>query len=364
MKIPYQDLSQWNEPELAEIEVAIGRVLRSGRYILGEELSAFEKEFASFLGSRYALGVGSGTDALTLALLASGITAGDEVITSSLTAYPTITGIERAGAIPVVIDCNRETGLLDPVNISGAITDRSRAIVPVHLWGNSCEMDKIQKIAQHNGLIVIEDCAQAVGTEFQGYKAGYWSSCAAYSFYPTKNLGAVGDGGAISTNNAKIYQKVLQLRNYGQIERNRNMVPGLNSRLDEIQASILRIKLQYLSQKIARRKSVAARYRSGLPEKILPCVTPDCQSSNHIFPIFVEDREGLKEYLGSKSIDVLVHYPQAVHNQPGFQGRKCGNCENAEYLAFRELSLPINEFLSAEDQDLVINLIKGWIKQC
>ncbi len=364
MKIAYQDLSRWDKQELNEIEAAISRVLRKGRFILGEELSAFEEEFASYIGKKYAIGVGSGTDAITLALIASGIDPGDEVITSSLTAYPTITGIERAGAIPVVIDCQRETGMLDPARISAAITDRTKAIVPVHLWGNACEMDKIQAIARQNDLAVIEDCAQAVGTEYLGHKAGYWSGCAAYSFYPTKNLGAAGDGGAIATDSFEMFQKIKQLRNYGQAKREVNAIPGINSRLDEIQAVVLCIKLQYLSEKLDKRRLVAERYNQGLSNEILISLTQNSKSGYHIFPVIIDERKGLKEYLSSKGVEVLVHYPQVVYVQPGFRGRKSGTCENAEYIAARELSLPINEFIKDEEQEFVINLLKGWLKSC
>ncbi|MCF7913168.1 MAG: DegT/DnrJ/EryC1/StrS family aminotransferase [Candidatus Cloacimonetes bacterium] len=362
MKVAYQDLSRWNKQELADIEAVISRVLRRGRFILGEELSAFEKEFAAYTGKEYAVGVGSGTDAITLALIASGIIPGDEVITSSLTAYPTITGIERAGGVPVVIDCEGDTGLIDPAKIVAAVTERTKAIVPVHLWGNACEMDKIQVIARQNGLVLIEDCAQAVGAEYFGEKAGYWSDCAAYSFYPSKNLGALGDGGAIATNSIEMFQKVKQLRNYGQKEREINAIPGINSRLDEIQAAVLRIKLQYLSEKLEKRKIVAERYTRGLPNEILISLTQNSKSGYHVFPVIINERNGLKEYLGSKGVDVLVHYPEAVYAQPGFQGRKYGTCENAEYIAARELSLPINEFMQEEEQEFVISLLKGWLK--
>lgn len=363
-RIPYLELGQWDKDELIEIKEAIDRVLRSGTFILGKELSSFESEFAQFLGSRFAVGTASGTDAITIALKALEISEGDEVITSCLTAYPTITGIERAGAIPVVVDVDERTGLISPVEIKRAITAKTRAIIPVHLWGFACNMPVIREIADDKGLKIVEDCAQGIGTRIAGKNAGGWSDCAAFSFYPTKNLGAVGDAGGIVTDDEAVMIRAAMIRNYGQVERDINSIPGMNSRLDEIQAAVLRVKLKRLPENIRQRREIAARYDGELESLKYLAPLAGSVSGYHIYPVFTDKRDELRAFLQENGVETMIHYPQLVHWQKSFYGRAEGNFDNAEKLVRQELSLPISPLLSKIEQNRIIELINSWSKKC
>ncbi|NTU73618.1 DegT/DnrJ/EryC1/StrS family aminotransferase, partial [Candidatus Roizmanbacteria bacterium] len=247
-----------------EINAAIKRVLQSGWYILGPEGEAFEKEMAAYLGVKYCVAVGNGTDAITLALIAQGVGEGDEVITTNLTAFPTITGITRSGAQAVTADIDPHTGLINPAEIEKLITKKTKAIVPVHLYGQMCDIKPIMAIARKYNLIVVEDCAQAIGARQGAKTAGTIGTAGCLSFYPTKNLGAFGDGGAVITNSKQVYQKLLMLRNYGQRVRYYHDEQGINSRLDELQAAILRVKLKHLPNMIERRREIARFYDTHL----------------------------------------------------------------------------------------------------
>ena len=262
--ILFNEFKREYEAIRTEIDAALRRVLDSGWYILGKEGEAFEREFADYLGVRHCVGVANGTEAIALALRGMDIGPGDEVITTDMTAFATVTGIVQAGATPVVVDVRPEDGLMDERLIEAQITPRTKCIVPVHLYGQSCDMDAILRIARAHGLKVMEDCAQAAGTTYRDRKAGGWGDCAAYSFYPTKNLGAYGDGGAITTNDDATAERLRSLRNYGQTVRYHHEYEGINSRLDEMQAAILRVKLHHLDAWNARRRAIAARYRAGL----------------------------------------------------------------------------------------------------
>jgi len=252
-----------------EIDAAISRVLESGWYILGEEVRSFEKEFSKYIGVNHGIGVGNGTDAITLALKACGIGPGDEVITVSHTAVATVAAIELSGATPVLIDISPDTYTLDPDHLKEAITPKTKAVLPVHLYGHPADMDRIIPIAEEHDLYVIEDCAQSHGSIHHRKKTGSLGDIAAFSFYPTKNLGAIGDGGMVVTDDANLAEQVRLLRQYGWKERNKSSIPGLNSRLDEVQAAILRVKLQYLDSENLRRRSIANIYKQRLLSKDL-----------------------------------------------------------------------------------------------
>jgi len=257
-KLQYKEIKK-------DVDSAIKNVMESGWFILGKEVKSFEAEFAKYIGIAYCVGVGSGTDAITLSLISMGIGEGSEVITTNLTAFPTITGIMQSKAIPVVVDVNTKNGLIDYSKIKKKITSRTKAIVPVHLYGQSCQMHRVIEIAKRHDLKIVEDCAQSAGSKYLEAKTGSIGHCNAFSFYPTKNLGAYGDGGAVVTNDKEIYERLLRLRNYGQITRYLHRdKEGINSRLDEIQAAILRVKLKHLDKWNEERRRIARFYRKNL----------------------------------------------------------------------------------------------------
>ena len=276
-----------------EIDSSIQRVLSSGRFILGTELERFEISFADYLETKFCIGVGSGTDALTLSLMGLGIGKGDEVITSCLTAYPTIVGIINSGAFPVLIDINTEDALIDANKVEKKINNKTKAIIPVHLYGQSTDMSGIQKVAKKFNLKVIEDCAQATGTLYKNKKVGTIGDCGAFSFYPTKNLGAYGDGGIITTNDEEVFNKISLLRNYGQENRYIHKFSGLNSRLDELQAAILTTKLNYLDSWIEKKRNNARKYLNSL--KNVESLRDNYENfhSYHLFVIKSRERERL-----------------------------------------------------------------------
>jgi len=343
-----------------EIHLAIQRVVDSGWFILGKELEAFESNFANYIGTRYCIGVASGTEAIALALMAYNISEGDEVITTNLTAFPTITGILQSGAKPVVVDIFGTNGLIDYRQIEAKITSSTKAIVPVHLYGQSCELDEIKNIAQKHQLLVIEDCAQSTGATFQGQKCGSIGDCGAFSFYPTKNLGAYGDGGAITTSDEGVYTKLLALRNYGQTKRYHHESKGINSRLDEIQAAILNVKLKYLDQGNQDRKEIALQYRNRL--HTVDCLTEENYGThaNHLFIVKSTHRDQLAEYLQSNGIQTLIHYPIPINRQKAFQWQKEDELENSSLFADSILSLPIYPGLSKQYIDQIIQTVNDF----
>jgi dTDP-4-amino-4,6-dideoxygalactose transaminase len=332
------------EAHRVAIEDAIRRVLESGRYILGEEVAAFEREFASYIGVRYAVGVGSGTEALRLALVARGIGEGDEVITVAHTAVATVAAIELAGATPVLVDIEPGYFTLDPGRIEAAITPRTVAIIPVHIYGQPAELEAIISIAERHGLRVIEDCAQAHGATFRGRRVGAWGDLGCFSFYPTKNLGAIGDAGAITTDDPGLADRVRYLREYGWVERNVSSVPGCNSRLDELQAAILRVKLQFLDEDNNRRREIATLYDELLADSdlILPRRRADGTHVFHLYVVRSAARDELLVRLRGNSIEPAIHYPLPVHSQPAYRGRLAAHdLANTERVAREILSLPI-----------------------
>lgn len=358
----------------AEIDAAIGRVLDSGWYVLGREVEAFEQEFASYLGVRDAIGVANGTDALAIALRAVGIGAGDAAITVSHTAVATVAAIELAGATPVLVDIDAETYTLDSNLLEDAIVETLRrcasvkAIIPVHLYGHPADISGILEVARRYGLYVIEDCAQSHGAAIGGRKTGSWGDLAVFSFYPTKNLGALGDGGAVVTNDPNLAQKVRSLREYGWRERYISDVPGMNTRLDELQAAILRVKLQSLDQENGQRQQLASTYNQLL--SATPLVLPQRRSEvDHVYHQYVvrsKHRDDLKAFLKDNAIGTLIHYPAPVHLQPAYQGRVViGKQElsNTEQISREILSLPMHPYMTSEQVQLVSEMIILWHNQ-
>ena len=334
------------ESHRTAIDEAIRRVLESGRYILGDEVVAFEREFADYVGVCDAVGVGSGTEALHLALVTCGVGPGDEVITVAHTAVATVAAIELCGATPVFVDIEPDYFTLDPDQLENAITSRTKAAIPVHLYGQPADLHAVISIAQRHGVKVIEDCAQAHGAIYRDKRVGAWGDAACFSFYPTKNLGAIGDGGAVVTNDPSLAARVRSLREYGwSSERNVSNERGWNSRLDELQAAILRVKLRLLDEDNERRRQIACLYDELLRESdlVLPRRRADATHVFHLYVVRSEERDELLARLRAEDIGALVHYPVPVHLQPAYLGRLrgAGNLPNTERAAKEILSLPI-----------------------
>ncbi len=347
-----------------EIDAAVARVLDSGWYIRGQEVTAFENEFAAYIGVRFAIGVGSGTEALHLALRACGIGGGDEVITVSHTAVAGVAAIELCGATPVLVDIDLNTFTIDPNRIESAITQRTRAVIPVHLYGHPADMESIMSVAHRYELRVIEDCAQSHGAVYKGQTTGAWGDIAAFSFYPTKNLGTIGDGGMVVTNDPELAEQVRLLQEYGWRQRYISELPGLNSRLDELQAAILRVKLRYLDEENQKRQALAKIYYGVLSATSL--TLPACVlKASHIYHQYVvrsEHRESLREFLRKRGISTLIHYPVPIHHQPAYQGRvrRAGSMVNTEMVAEEIISLPMYPELTSEQVHQVAEAIASW----
>ncbi|HEV3161793.1 MAG TPA: DegT/DnrJ/EryC1/StrS family aminotransferase [Xanthobacteraceae bacterium] len=346
----------------AQIRNAINRVLESGIYILGAEVASFEDAFAEFCGGGHAVSVASGTDALILALKALGIGLGDEVITVSHTALATIAAILAAGATPVLIDVEEGTMTLDPAGIDSAITPRSKAVIAVHLYGQSADLDSIVDRTRRHGLALIEDCAQAAGGRYRGRRLGSVGDIGCFSFYPTKNLGAIGDGGMALTHDAKIAARIRRLRQYGWDDTRTTRELGLNSRLDPLQAAVLRAKLPHLDADNLRRAAIARRYERGLAGS--PITTPkERAGSQHVYHLYViacSERDELMAYLSDRDIGCAVHYPIPVHCQRGYAERVIvppAGLPVTERICQQILSLPVYPELSDSDIDHVIAVI-------
>lgn len=362
--IPAFDLHRQIESLRSEIDEAMSRILANGSFILGEEVSAFEREFADFCGASYALGAGSGTDALHLALRACGVGAGDEVIAPSFTAVATIAAIEMTGARVVFVDIDPARFTIDPGHVEAAISPRTRAIVPVHLYGCPADMDGLMRFVRGRNIRLVEDASQAHGAALNGLKAGTLGDIAAFSFYPTKNLGAFGDGGAVVTNDPALAEKVRLLRQYGWKERYISQVKGFNSRLDELQAGILRVKLRHLDAWNVRRREVADLYFQLLSgsEVVLPKVPKHAGHVFHQFVIRHPRRDALKNFLDKQGIQTLVHYPLPVHLQPGYAdlGLGRGALPQSERAAEEILSLPIFPELTGEEVRRVAEAVNSF----
>jgi len=344
-----------------DIDSAIKSVLDSGWFILGKEVKSFEIEFAEYIGVSYCVGVASGTEAITLSLISMDIGEGDEVITTNLTAFPTITGIIQSGAMPVVVDINIENGLIDCNKIEKKITSKTKAIVPVHLYGQSCNMSKIVEIATNYNLKIIEDCAQSAGTKYLTKKTGSIGNCNAFSFYPTKNLGAYGDAGAVTTNDKRIYERLLKLRNCGQSTRYfHDDKEGINSRLDEIQASILRVKLKHLDEWNNKRRQIAQFYRENLIN--VDCLEENSFSKNsyYLFVIKSNNRNELIQYLKINNIQSLIHYPIPINKQNAYPYPKKEELENSNRFSNSILSIPIYPELKKNEIEKIVSTINEF----
>jgi len=338
--IPFLDLRP--EDEAAEIRAAIDRVLARGWFVLGPEVEAFEAEFAAASGARHAVGVASGTDAITLLLRAAGIGPGDEVIVPAMTAAFTALAVVAAGARPVFADVDPERLTLDPAACDAAVTARTRAVVPVHLYGQPADTEAIRGVAERHGLALIEDCCQGHLATCAGVPVGTRGTGGAFSFYPTKNLGALGDGGAIVTSDAAVADRVRVLRNGGQTDRYHHVEAGINSRLDEIQAAVLRAKLPLLPRLTARRRALAAAYRRLLPPSVKPVSELDAGHVYHLFPVRSHERDALQAHLRAAGIETLIHYPIAVPQQEAFKAFAPADCPVAARAAREVLSLPLH----------------------
>lgn len=352
-KLQYQSIKD-------EIDLAIDRVLASGWFILGEKVARFEEEFAVYIGTRYAVGVASGTEAIALSLMALDVGPGCDVITTAVTAFPTITGIIQAGARPVVVDIREENGLIDVEKIEAKVNKRTAALLPVHLYGQSCSLDKIAMIARKYRLPVVEDCAQSCGTTYGARRTGSFGHCGAFSFYPTKNLGAYGDAGAVTTNDRRLYEKLRMLRNYGQSDRYHHDRFGLNSRLDEVQAAILRVKLKHLDAWNRKRREIADSYRRHL--RTVSCLqeNPKSVSNYHLFVVKSPARHRLLAHLQAHSIQALIHYPLPVHRQRAFPGHKGESFPASERFCRQVLSLPIYPELSEQNLKRIIKVVNAF----
>ncbi len=349
-----------------ELDAAIARVLVSGTYILGGEVDTFERFFADYCGCKYGVGVGSGTDALFLSLKALGIGSACEVITVSHTAIATAAAVLAAGATPVLVDIDPIFYTLDVAALEGAITINTRAIIPVHIYGQSAQLDAIGDFANKHNLAIIEDCAQSTGGFFAGKRVGGFGDVGCFSFYPTKNLGAIGDGGMVVTNSKDIADKLRQLRQYGwDAERHPHCV-GFNSRLDSLQAAILAAKLPSLDADNARRNELARRYEEGLQDIpiILPQTRPNTKHVFHLYVIQCEQRDALRSHLAAAGIETGVHYRAPVHKQESYKQfiRMHGTLARTNWLQARVLTLPLYPELDEQHVDCVIEAIRKFYK--
>jgi dTDP-4-amino-4,6-dideoxygalactose transaminase len=354
-----------------EIDAAIRRVLDSGWYILGPEVAGFEREFAAYLGASYALGVASGTDALQLALRAVGVGPGDAVLTVSHTATATVAAIELIGALPIFVDIEPRFFTMEPNALEETLRERDRtlqprpkAVVPVHLYGHPCDMTAIMEIADRYDLRVVEDCAQSHGARWRGRMTGTWGHAAAFSFYPTKNLGALGDGGAVITNDSAVAERIRMLREYGWRERYISAIPGDNSRLDEIQAAILRAKLPYLDRDNARRIQIAREYDDALhdlSDLMLPQTNTEAEHVFHQYVVRTRKRDALQTYLRERGIGTLIHYPVPIHKQPAY-ARYTGEkpLTDTDAAADAVLSLPLYPELTDAAVSTITQTIQTW----
>ncbi|MEI8396594.1 MAG: DegT/DnrJ/EryC1/StrS family aminotransferase [Rhodospirillaceae bacterium] len=358
MTVPFLDIKAAYLERQADIDAAVQRVLASGSYVLGEEVARFEEDFAAYCGTRYAVGVANGLDALHLSLRAMGIGPGDEVIVPSNTYIATWLAVTQAGATIVPVEPDERTHAIDPARIDAAVTPRTRAILAVHLYGQPAEMDAIIAIAARHGLCVLEDAAQAHGALYRGRRIGRHGDAIAWSFYPSKNLGAVGDAGAVTTNDTDLADRLRALRNYGSSVRYVNDVAGYNSRLDPLQAAVLRVKLTSLDAWNARRRETAARYRQalgGIADLCLPDHPDHVTPAWHLFVIRHPRRDELARRLADRGIATLIHYPIPPHMQKAYAGEGWSPAAFpiARRLADEVLSLPIGPHMTEADINTV-----------
>ncbi len=343
-----------------EIDSSISSVICNGNYILGENVKSFEKNFSKYIGSKHCVGVASGTDAITLSLIANNIGSGDEVIVPDLTAYPTAVGILNAGATPLPSEIYDNNGLINVEKIESIISEKTKAIVPVHLYGHPCDMGPLIEICDRNGLILIEDCAQATGSEYKGFKVGKFGKCGAFSFYPTKNLGSYGDAGAIVTNDKKVYEKLISLRNYGQIGGYLHQMNGRNSRLDEIQATVLNVKLNYIDEWNERRAVNANYYKQNLKNGLTLDENKLVKHTYHIFAIKSDQREGLIHAMDDNHIETKIHYPTALSQNDTIKSVSRNKLSKSIKFARKILSIPMNPWLEEKELSLIVSTINDF----
>lgn len=357
MNIPFNAFAREYAHLKDEIDGALRRVMERGYFILGPEVQAFEKDFAAYNGVRYGVGLNSGTDALYLSLMAAGIGHGDEVIVPVNTALPTAMAVALCGAQPVFVDCE-ESFLIDIDAIPAAITKKTKAIIPVHLYGRSCDLDRLRALSDQHGLVLIEDCAQAAGAEWNGKKVGSVGDMAAFSFYPTKTLGAYGDGGMLLTNNEAYLKKVQALRFYGESDRVHSTMLGVNSRLDEMQAAILNVKLAHLDHANERRRHIAGHYGTLLADAACTLPIGPETSGEHVYHLFVvksASRDDLRAQLAERGIETLIHYPVLMHRQPFFETDS--SFPRAEAYATQIVSLPLHPYLTDDEIGYIADAI-------
>ena len=335
--------------DAADVQAAIARVVDRGWFVLGPELDAFEQAFARAAGAAHAIGVGTGTDAIALALRALGIGPGDEVITAPVSAAYSALAIMMTGARPVFADIDADRLTIDPAAVASAVTARTRAILPVHLYGQPADMAAIADVASRHGLAIVEDCCQAHLATCGGRAVGSFGAAAAYSFYPTKNLGALGDGGAITVNDADLAARLRRLRNGGQTDRYHHAEFGVNSRLDEMQAAILHARLAWLPKWTARRRELAAEYRSALngADVVVP---PELDPGHvyHLFPVLSERRAEIRERLQARGVETLIHYPVPISRQPALASERPAGCPVADRVCDQVLSLPLHQGMTRD----------------
>lgn len=362
MEIKYADFSRMHEPLREQLDRAYQAVYDSQWFIKGGKVEEFEQDFADFCGAKYCIGVGNGLDALRLLLMAYDIGVGDEVIVPSNTFIATVLAITEVGATPVFVEPIWDTLLIDPAGIEEKITDRTKAIIVVHLYGRLADMQSIMEIADRNGLLVFEDSAQAHGVSKNGTKAGNFAHGGAFSFYPGKNLGAFGDGGAVVVNDERIADKIRALGNYGSLKKYHHEYAGMNSRLDELQAAFLQIKLPYLEEWNKERGKIAKQFYQGIQSNKIKLPRWIEENVYHIFPVFCEDRDNLAEYLEQQGIHTLVHYPVPIHLQKAYVslGYGKGDFPIAERISSTELSIPLYPGLTSEEIDYMIDCINRF----
>lgn len=364
--INFLDLKAVNSQYQSDLKEACIRVIDSGWYIMGNELAQFETEFANYCKTQYAIGVANGLDALILIIRAwkelGKLKSGDEVIVQANTYIASVLAITENDLVPVLVEPNSETYNLDPQIVRDAITEKTKLILPVHLYGQLSPMPEIMAIAKEYDLLVLEDCAQSHGAEIEGKRAGNWGDAAGFSFYPGKNLGALGDAGAITTNDSDLAETLKALRNYGSHKKYENLYQGVNSRLDEIQAAMLRVKLRHLETETKRRQLIAQTFLAGITNSLvtLPHVTAELAHVWHLFVLRCEKREALQQYLASKNIQTLIHYPIPPHKQQAYEDLNSLQLPITEQIHQQVLSIPLDPTMSDQDIEEVIGAINGF----
>ena len=365
-RVAFGDLAGDYRGKRAAIDAAVARVLASGWFILGEEVRRFEEEFAAFLGVGHVIACANGTEAIALALAAAGAKPNDEVVIPANTCGPTVAGARMAGLRPVLADADPVTLTLGASSTEAAMTPRTRFLLPVHLYGGVADLDGLGRLAERSGAALVEDCAQSHGALWRGRATGGFGRASAFSFYPSKNLGAYGDGGAVATGDAGVAERARELRQYGWKRRDRAEAEGWNSRLDELQAAILRAKLPFLERENARRREIAEHYDTAfaaLPARRLAS-RDGSLPARHLYPLRTAERDGLRAHLAARGIETGVHYPEPIHLQPAYAslGRGPGSFPVAEEASRTILSLPIHPALSDGQVEAVVNAVRSFFE--